>query len=813
MAVVNVSRDTSDVSRDTYRRLTEEVYKKWKPENLYKVPDLLEKYRGLERDVFDKAVNMYAFSQPRDVWRPLIAGMYQRFKPGKLSVLDDLLDNKYKENPALLYQSLCLKYIPRLRAEDPPLELMHKTNGVSVTKSDLPMTNCNVSAPATALHKDAKAVGGDQGGDTGNANAETIRSRDEVKSDARLETVKEGDDQHSGKDVKSRGVASVEVSNEATKDSGQTSMVEAGGSNRAAMELPAESITTSCGAAPEKSQVGDAFDTHDGQTGVPSSDVVAAHASDASGHGSAAVVTGRLVASSHSQPLSTDARGELAGRAVTSCADTQVAEARAEAVSGAKSPSPLSRWQAPRRGARSRSREAAKRDREDGSPRPQAGGSCGSNFESGSQPARIVPTIQRSNRNGRDVRDVRANRDVRDVRHGSGGERRVNVPEKDRRGGSGGGDDINSWRKSYRSRTRSRSQRRNRDLDPRSREDRERTNGWHSKRYDDDRGQRRGSERERPRRVELKARPPSPVLAATCEASGSGGKRRDYRDSRSRSSRIGRYRKAELKAAPIRPTDATTPPSQSHRPTGVTSLTSTRRSPNSFRGYDRRGGQGDPSGDNVCRENDRDRRRDRRRRDGDPGGSSVVEPGMCGLAAGSSVGEKRHRTRSGKREQDRCRAVDDRNMDMRDRDKPQKGSSSGLKHSVPARQSPGARRSGGSRDREMTRRREDTPVASRKRTANSSDGTETKATSTKAEAPLVEDGARGADSFLVGRALRAFMAATPRVSMDTGEVPKLLQASVEHENQQLQFTLANTTTLGEVAHMYGQWLRTLRADR
>eukprot|EP00927_Polykrikos_kofoidii_P042100 TRINITY_DN3596_c0_g1_i1.p1 TRINITY_DN3596_c0_g1~~TRINITY_DN3596_c0_g1_i1.p1 ORF type:complete len:756 (-),score=113.24 TRINITY_DN3596_c0_g1_i1:150-2417(-) len=751
-----------DVSRATYRRLIEEVYEKWKPENLYKVPDLMQKYRGLERDILDKAVNMYVFSKPREEWEPLIVSMYQRFKPGKLRELDKVLE-KNKENPAQLYTDLCKKYIPRLRPEDPPLHLL-----------GLP-TPGSVSSPlAMAAQSDSQRGSDGCAGDAGDARPETIHPSHEVKSEVPLE-----------------------VAGGAKKDTGPTVKLEiVGDSSETIVELPAEPSEGPKVHAPQVSEVVDDAGSASSEPPLPGPAMKDPDPSK--------------IDAANSPHSKSDRRGEIVSKAAHALADTRVAEATAADTSTGQLQSSTQGQEAHRRQVTGS--EVARRDRRDGSPRQQSGGSGGGGFGSGRQQTRVVAAMQRPGRYG-DVRDIvrelpnmRDIRDVRDVRHANDDERR------NRRRGSGGGNNTNdrhggdSRRHSYRPRTRSRSPRRSRDCDPRSQTDQEWTNGWSSHKHDDNRGRWRGSEQDRPRRVELKARPPSPV---SDEANGASGKRPRW-NSRSRSPRTGRHSKAQLKAAPIRPNDATTSPSRLQRP--GTSM-STRKSPDWVRGYERRGGEGYRGSDRGYRDTDRDHNRDRRRRDSDTVGHTDGGLGVCAATAGSSAIEKKRSARSDNREQEQGRAVDGRDADVRDRDKAQRGDAAAPKHPELTRHSPGTKRPGASTEGEMARRREDTPVASRRRAVTSSVGIATESSAKKTLDPPIKDDAGDVDSFLVGRALRAFMAATPRVSMNTGSVPKLLQATLEHGDQQLQFTLANTTTLGEVAHMYGQWLRTLRADR
>lgn len=101
--------------RDTYQRLTESVYIKFNPEKLDDIPNIMEKYRGQEAEIYDKVVRKYVFEQGVE-WRPLFLAMYQRFNPAKLAEMDGIL-LKYKSCEASLYRALCDKYLPLMNGE------------------------------------------------------------------------------------------------------------------------------------------------------------------------------------------------------------------------------------------------------------------------------------------------------------------------------------------------------------------------------------------------------------------------------------------------------------------------------------------------------------------------------------------------------------------------------------------------------------------------------------------------------------------------------------------------------------------------
>lgn len=61
------------------------------------------------------------------------------------------------------------------------------------------------------------------------------------------------------------------------------------------------------------------------------------------------------------------------------------------------------------------------------------------------------------------------------------------------------------------------------------------------------------------------------------------------------------------------------------------------------------------------------------------------------------------------------------------------------------------------------------------------------------------------DPYLVTSALHSFVAAAPRADLDSG----LIDAELEYRGQKLPFTLSSTTTLSEVAQMYGQLVSTM----
>jgi len=103
------------VLRDTYQRLTESVYIKFNPEKLDDIPNIMEKYRGQEAEIYDKVVRKYVFEQGVE-WRPLFLAMYQRFNPAKLAEMDGIL-LKYKSCEASLYRALCDKYLPLMKGE------------------------------------------------------------------------------------------------------------------------------------------------------------------------------------------------------------------------------------------------------------------------------------------------------------------------------------------------------------------------------------------------------------------------------------------------------------------------------------------------------------------------------------------------------------------------------------------------------------------------------------------------------------------------------------------------------------------------
>jgi hypothetical protein len=130
------------VLQKTYSRLLEQVYRRWSPDKLDNVKNLLEKYKDQEDEVFEKAVRRYVFEDhPRERWLPYIVGMYKRFNREKLESLDELLA-KYKDSEAALFTGLCKKYLPTLRADDPPLvlgveeEVEHAEKAAAVKPSD-----------------------------------------------------------------------------------------------------------------------------------------------------------------------------------------------------------------------------------------------------------------------------------------------------------------------------------------------------------------------------------------------------------------------------------------------------------------------------------------------------------------------------------------------------------------------------------------------------------------------------------------------------------------------------------------------------
>eukprot|EP00419_Tripos_fusus_P079374 CAMPEP_0172935468 /NCGR_PEP_ID=MMETSP1075-20121228/221526_1 /TAXON_ID=2916 /ORGANISM="Ceratium fusus, Strain PA161109" /LENGTH=880 /DNA_ID=CAMNT_0013796827 /DNA_START=68 /DNA_END=2711 /DNA_ORIENTATION=+ len=110
------------IKRTTYFKLTEAVYRRWCPEKLDKVGQLMDKYKNQEDEVYHKALEMYVFNKRPKVWQPLIEAMYRRFNPAKLETLKDIL-KKYEGDEAGLFKALCNKYVKTLREEDPPLEL------------------------------------------------------------------------------------------------------------------------------------------------------------------------------------------------------------------------------------------------------------------------------------------------------------------------------------------------------------------------------------------------------------------------------------------------------------------------------------------------------------------------------------------------------------------------------------------------------------------------------------------------------------------------------------------------------------------
>mmetsp|Transcript_73667 Transcript_73667/g.140147 ORF Transcript_73667/g.140147 Transcript_73667/m.140147 type:complete len:748 (-) Transcript_73667:74-2317(-) len=109
----------SKAVREVYRVLIEAVYRRWNVEKIGDVPQIMEKYKGQEDEIYDKVVRKYVFCHKENVWRPLIEAMYRRFNKAKLQELPQIL-SKYKKSEAALYRALCDKYIPGIRKGDPP---------------------------------------------------------------------------------------------------------------------------------------------------------------------------------------------------------------------------------------------------------------------------------------------------------------------------------------------------------------------------------------------------------------------------------------------------------------------------------------------------------------------------------------------------------------------------------------------------------------------------------------------------------------------------------------------------------------------
>jgi len=110
------------VQKRAYTRLFQSLYRRWKPEKLENVDNLLQKYEGQWSEALENAMRLYAFPHPREVWRCAFEAMYRHFNPEKLQKIDEILD-KYEDSEAVLFRALCDKYIPTLTAEDALLEL------------------------------------------------------------------------------------------------------------------------------------------------------------------------------------------------------------------------------------------------------------------------------------------------------------------------------------------------------------------------------------------------------------------------------------------------------------------------------------------------------------------------------------------------------------------------------------------------------------------------------------------------------------------------------------------------------------------
>merc|ERR1712136_235310 len=60
--------------------------------------------------------------------------------------------------------------------------------------------------------------------------------------------------------------------------------------------------------------------------------------------------------------------------------------------------------------------------------------------------------------------------------------------------------------------------------------------------------------------------------------------------------------------------------------------------------------------------------------------------------------------------------------------------------------------------------------------------------------------------------LHSFFCAAPQVDMTAVLVPKMIAAEVEYKGKRLHFTLSSSTSLGDVAQMYGRWMSAVLAS-